>query len=168
MPNWCSGVLKVRGKKKDILNFLNNGIERIGYPRDKDDNYTKYPLNAQLDEYGDVFCKETDEEHHSWLYFKDSRRLFIEKNIEWYFNYGIEDDEEEIQALDIKQAWNLEPDYFIDISKKYNVDFKMMGFECGGCFTQEIEVVKGNLVLNKVNEYKENYWWEVYDPRLGG
>lgn len=41
MPNWCKGVLKVRGKKKDLLNFLNNGIERWGYPRDANDDYVE-------------------------------------------------------------------------------------------------------------------------------
>ena len=166
MPNWCKGVLKIRGKKKDIINFLNNGIERYGYPRDGEE-YTKLPLNIQYDELRDIFCEKTDEEHHSWLYFKDSRRLFIEENIEWFFTYG-EEDEEEVHALDIRQAWRLEPDYFVDISKKYNVDFKMVGFECGCGFTQEIEVNKGNLILNKVNQYGEDYNWQVYDPRLGG
>ena len=166
MPNWCSGVLKVRGKKKDLLNFLNNGIERYGYPRDENNEYTKYSLDAQIDEFGDIFCKKTDSEHNSWLYFKDSRRLFIEKNIEWYF-YNDEEDEEEIQVLDIKQAWRLDSDYFVKISKKYNVDFRMIGFECGMAFNQEIEVIKGKLILDKVYEYGD-YNWEVYDPRLGG
>lgn len=165
MPNWCSGVLKVRGKKKNVVDFLNNEIERLGYPRDNEDNYTKYPLDIQLDEFGDIFVEETDDEHHSWLYFKDSRRLFIDDNIEWYFDE--DEEEEEIHTLDIKQAWKLEPDYFVNLSMKYNIDFKMMGFERGSCFTQEIEVVDGELILDNVKEY-EDYEWEVYDPRLGG
>lgn len=172
MPNWCKGVLKVKGKKKDLLTFLNNGIERCGYPRDENDEYTKYPLNVETDEFGDVFVNYTDKTHDSWLYFKDSRRCFIETSIEWYWDASdVEDLEEEyIKCLDIKQAWRLEPNYFKEISKEYNIDFKMMGFECGGCFTQEIEIIKGEISLDKVNEYKdcEQYQWEVYDPRLGG
>lgn len=165
MPNWSKGVLKIRGKKKDIINFLNSGIERYGYPRNGED-YTELPLNIQCDEFGDIFCEETDEEHHSWLHFKNSRRLFVNGNIEWYFN----DDEniEEVVALDIKQAWRIDEEYFVDTSKTYNIDFKLMVFENGCCFTQEIEVVKGELILNRTTEYKENYAWEVYDPRLGG
>lgn len=166
MPNWCEGVLKVRGKKKDLLNFINNCIERAGYPRNENYKFTHYPLNAKSEYEDELFINVTDKEHNSWLYFKNARRLFIEDNVEWYF-YG-EDDKEQIQVLDIKQAWNLEPDYFVKISKEYNIDFKMMGFECGMCFTQEIEVVKGELILDKVNEYKEEYNWKVYDPRLGG
>lgn len=164
MPNWCKGVLKVRGKKENILKFLNNGIERHGYPRDEQDNYTQYPLNVKTTEYDEVIVEKTDSEHHSWLYFKDSRRLFIEENIEWYF---WNDGGEEIQVLDIKQAWRLEPDYFAEISKQYNIDFRMMGFECGVGFTQEIEVIKGKITIDDVKEYKD-YNWEVYDSRLGG
>ncbi len=165
MPNWSKGVLKVRGKKKDIINFLNSGIERYGYPR-KGEGYTELPLNIQCDEFGDILCEETDEKHHSWLYFKNSRRLFVDGNIEWY----CEDDEniEQVMALDIKQAWKIDEEYFVDTSKNYNIDFKLMTFENGCCFTQEIEVVKGELILNRITEYEENYAWEVYDPRLGG
>lgn len=172
MPNWCKGVLKVRGKKKDLINFLNNGIERYGWPRDEEGEYTKYPLNAETDEFGDTFVNQTDKEHDSWLYFKDSRRCFIEDNINWYWDSSEDEEleEEYIQCLDIKQAWRLEPDYFKETSEKYNVDFRMKGFECGYCFTQEIEVIKGEITLNQVNSYKEyqEYQWNVYDPRLGG
>ena len=24
MPNWCEGYLKIRGKKKDLINFIEN------------------------------------------------------------------------------------------------------------------------------------------------
>jgi len=165
MPNWCEGVLKVRGKKKELLNFINSGIIRYGYPRDELDDYTQYPLDVKIDKYGDLFINETDDKNHSWLYFKDSRRLFIEKDVNWLF--WDEEDEEHIQCLDIKQAWRIEPYYLIEISKKYNVDFRVMAFECGMCFSQEIEIIKGELTLYKENQY-DDYNWEVYDPRLGG
>lgn len=164
MPNWCEGVLKVRGKKKDLLNFINNEIVRYGYPRTETDGYSLYPLDVKFDEFGDLFIEETDEKNHSWLYFNNSRRLFIEKNVEWHF---WNEDEDELQVLDIKQAWRIDEDYFVDISKKYNIDFKIMAFECGMCFSQEIEVIKGELTQNKENTY-DDYNWEVYDPRLGG
>ena len=115
MPNWCKGVLKIRGKKENLINLIQNEIERYGFPSTTD-SYTKYPLDLKIDEYGDVFVNHTDNEHNSWLYFKDSRRLFIEENIEWYFD---DYDEEEIHVLDIKQAWRLEPEYFVELSKKY-------------------------------------------------
>ena len=164
MPNWSKGVLKIRGKKKDIINFLNNGIERYGYSK-KGEDYAELPLNIQFDEFGGIFFKETDEEHHSCLHFKNSRRLFVDGDIEWYF--GSDENKEEVVVLDIKQAWKVDEDYFVNSSKTHNIDFKLMVFENGCCFTQEIEVVKGELILNRITEYRKNYNWEVYDPRLG-
>lgn len=29
MPNWCVGALRVRGKQKDLQNFVLNGLEPI-------------------------------------------------------------------------------------------------------------------------------------------
>lgn len=29
MPNWCEGYLKIRGKKEDIVNFIENEIRLI-------------------------------------------------------------------------------------------------------------------------------------------
>lgn len=29
MPNWCEGYLKIRGKKKDLINFIENEIVLI-------------------------------------------------------------------------------------------------------------------------------------------
>ncbi len=26
MPNWCCGILKIRGTKQDVVNFLTNGF----------------------------------------------------------------------------------------------------------------------------------------------
>lgn len=29
MPNWCEGYLKIRGKKEDIVNFIENEIKLL-------------------------------------------------------------------------------------------------------------------------------------------
>ena len=29
MPNWCEGYLKIRGKKKDLKNFIENEIKLL-------------------------------------------------------------------------------------------------------------------------------------------
>lgn len=31
MPNWCCGILKIRGTKQDVVNFLTNGLISINY-----------------------------------------------------------------------------------------------------------------------------------------
>lgn len=171
MPNWSKGVLKIRGKKKNLLMFLHDGIERYGCPfLPKTDEYTLYPLDIQTDECGDIFVSETDDKNHSWLYIKNTRRCFIEKNIEWHWsgdNSEADLEREYIQCLDIKQAWCIEAENFKNLSKKYKVDFRITAYECGMEFSQQIEVIKGEITINKEQKY-DNYQWEAYDPRLGG
>ena len=155
MPNWCEGVLKVRGKKKDLIKFLKNGIERLNY---KDG---EIPLNLKIDEKFDEYILTNDD---GWLHIKDTRRCFLD-SLEWY----LEDDDEDvmIQYIDIKQAWRLEVEQFTNISRKYHIDFRIKGYECGGQFSQEFEIINGNITFYEEKEY-ENYCWEVDDPRLGG
>lgn len=31
MPNWCEGTIKVRGKKNDVISFLENEILKMRY-----------------------------------------------------------------------------------------------------------------------------------------
>lgn len=30
MPNWCRGTLKVRGKKKNVIEFMLKGLKPVG------------------------------------------------------------------------------------------------------------------------------------------
>lgn len=34
MPNWCEGYLKIRGKKKDLINFIENELIEKEYVSD--------------------------------------------------------------------------------------------------------------------------------------
>ena len=33
MPNWCKGTLKVRGKKKNVIEFILKGLKPVGTGR---------------------------------------------------------------------------------------------------------------------------------------
>lgn len=71
MPNWCEGVLKVRGKKKDLIKFLNYGIERLNYKSIEDFSIEEIPLNLIVkEEFGEY---ELTEESIGWLHIKDKR-----------------------------------------------------------------------------------------------
>lgn len=165
MPNWCKGVLKVRGKKRDLLKFLNEGIKDIHYKFDDQGHSVSEYLSPKI---------KTDEneteiilsECAGNLYIEGTRRSFITNNIDWWWSY---DDEEKIytQLIDIQQAWRLEVEQFSEISRKYHIDFKIKGYECGMEFSQEFEIIQGNITMYQEQTY-ENYIWEVDDPRIGG
>lgn len=63
--------------------------------------------------------------------------------------------------------WNIDETPYIEMSKKYNVDFRVYGYEMGLEFNREIEIVEGRLVTNRRIKFKD-YRWECPDPTLGG
>lgn len=170
MPNWCEGVLKLRGKRRDLKNFALNGLERYWH-KSFEEGSVKIDLDAEINEYGGIFIEERTkvDSTYSWVYFKDSKRMFLNKNLEWHFQ---EEDEEEIEyvCLDIKQAWDIEAEDLLRISKEYNLDLKITAFECGMIFTRNVEIIDGQIIVDEEKKYKnwDEYFWDVYDPRLGG
>ncbi len=56
MPNWCSGWMKIRGKKQDILDFFKNEVAIWTY--DKDYSRTASEAIFENDEYGYEYILE--------------------------------------------------------------------------------------------------------------
>lgn len=168
MPNWCEGVLKVRGTKENLLNFLKNGIQRHAYMFDDKTGLKIQILDLELqhEDGGSYFVKEKKlvDGKSTWLCINDTSRLFVTKDIDWYFCY---EQGEYIKYLDVQQAWNIEESQFLKLSKKYNLDFKIKAYECGQQFSREVEIVDGHITQNVTNYY-DDYFWDAYDPRLGG
>lgn len=53
------------------------------------------------------------------------------------------------------------------MSKKYNLDFRVYGYEMGIEFNKEIEIVEGEIATYRLIQFKD-YKWECPDPKLGG
>lgn len=64
-------------------------------------------------------------------------------------------------------AWALESEPYEGLSKKYGLDFRFYGYECGMEFNQETEVVDGETTIDREIQY-DDYYWECPDPMLGG
>lgn len=161
MPNWIKGDLKVRGTKENVRKFLLEGLEPI--PRGF---LNREPVETELicdDEFEFTIKSET-----GIFYIKNTRRNFIEQDIiETYINEW-EDNEERVLVLeDYKSAWGIQTEALAQISKRYNIDFKILGFEQGMEFNQDIEVVKGRIVRNEEIKFND-YQWECIRPHIGG
>lgn len=161
MPNWCEGVLKVRGTKQNVVNYLQELLE-----------VPFYGLN-KVSESGIIFSEDWGEisfeiKNRDYFYLKNTRRAFIDTNKFDFYWYG--DDPEEVGVASIpyfKQAWGIIADNYTDLSKKHNVDLKIFGYEQGMEFTQELEIHKG--VVIKYADYTfDDYEWEVPFSHLGG
>jgi hypothetical protein len=163
MPNWAEGVMKIRGTRQNIRKFLVDGLkpipnisQEIALMMGKE--IEKPKVEIQEDDW-DFNMKSPNGFH-----ITGTRRAFIESPIEWFFN----DSHEEVLTIDsFKQAWGVDAGPFAELSKQYDVDFKIYVFEKGMEFNQDIEIHKGEVI--KDNEIKfDDYEWDCLMPNLGG
>lgn len=170
MPNWCEGVLKVRGPIENIKKFLFEGTDYNDYkyiPHLNEKGIlvleeTAIPREGviqKIDENG-VYITNTEE-----LYIKDTRRMFIASD-----DIGsnvIRRDNTALIFIDVKQAWGFIANDLARISQKYGVDFRIFATESGMEFCQEIEVLQGEITIDRIIPYND-FNWEAPDPRIGG
>lgn len=154
MANWICGDLKVRGTKDNIKKFLIEGLISTG-------SKIKPEITCD-DKWGFSIRSNTDS-----FYIKDTRRSFIEKEeIHIYIN-DWEDDEERVIVLEYKSAWGIDVVGLVNLSKEFNIDFKILGFELGMEFNQDVEIVKGKVIKDEEITF-DDYEWECIRPHIGG
>ena len=161
MPNWCSGCMKIRGKKQDILDFFKNEVAIFTY--EKVFNRTTSEAVFENDKY--KFAYSLKKLKNQEWYLRNSYRFFFEDK-EIYF----EDDEQEIfyLNLEIKQAWCIDVNELLTShSKKYNLDFNIYASERGMEFEQYITIVDGKIIRDDVIKY-DDFEFEAINPSLGG
>ena len=161
MPNWCSGFMKIRGRKQDILDFFKNEVAILTY--EDIDKLTISEAVFENDEYEFAYSlKKT--KNQKW-FLRNSYRFFFEDK-EIYF----EDDEQEIfyLNLEIQQAWGInEQELLTDHSKKYNLDFNIYASERGIQFEQYITIIDGKVIRDDTIKY-DDFEFEAINPSLGG
>lgn len=166
MPNWCEGNIRLRGKRESIVNFLKNELLYTGYPRGLTCETETGPLNVDDDgcEIAVSIPKEKQGFAFSCLYIKDTHRNFIDQKS--FEVYG--DNEEITVCIDFfKAAWAIEPEPYIEKANKYGIDIRIVGFERGMQFMQNIEIVNGKMVKNEEIEF-EDWKWQCLMPNMGG
>lgn len=161
MPNWCSGWMKIRGKKQDILDFFKNEVAICTYGK----NYSLTTSEAvfEKDEY--EFAYSLKKAKNQKWYLRNSYRFFFEDK-EIYF----EDDEQEIfyLNLEIQQAWSIDVNELLTShSKNYNIDFNIYASERGMEFEQYITIVDGKIIRDDVIKY-DDFEFEAINPSIGG
>lgn len=162
MPNWCEGNLKIRGKKEDIVNFIENEI-RLVKLKDifSEPEYFEIKMIDNLGAYSFNYKKSFRE----YLHLKNTVRFFVESEEISFYHYK---DELCYLTLEIKQAWSISiQELLVEHSKKYNIDFNLYASESGMQFEQYITVTDGELVKNEAKEYTD-FSFEAINPELGG
>lgn len=165
MPNWCEGYLKIRGKKKDIINFIENEIVLI-----KRENLISEQqlIDIKMGDDGLYECYfKYNKSYNEFLYLKGTRRFFVESEELSFYHDGNDDDICNI-TLWIKQAWCIDiQTLLVEHSKKYSIDFNIFASESGMEFEQYITIVDGKLLKDEVRKY-DDFCFEAVNPDLGG
>ena len=162
MPNWCEGMLKIRGKQEDVFNLLADNLQVWKTIIIKE---PKFNMREEIDKEAIVINKE---EKSIWVkktaHIKGTHRNFVEPND---INVWKGKDGNACIAVEFKAAWDVESEPYIKLSKAYNVDIKIEAFEKGLEFSRYILIENGNLKEDKETEY-DDYVWECVMPNLGG
>lgn len=167
MPNWCVGNMRLRGKRSAIKEFLANELESVCHRR-CDFEVQTAPIIIEDDGYEITIKRNADDESlfHS-IYIKGTLRNFIRsERIEVYFD-GKDEGTRTVCIDDVEAAWGFEAAPYLEKSKKFGIDIRIVGFERGMEVQQEIEIVNGELVKNDEIEY-DDWLWECPMPNMGG
>lgn len=141
MPNWCEGVMKLRGSITNICRFLTaNGLD-----------YNSWTGELIINKITPVY--------------RTTSAFFEEFEI---YPCWDEDDEEGVLSIpSFKSAWNIDSDEFVDISKEFNIDIRIFAWERDGEFSREVEIINGKVTIDETKNY-DNWDWEVPFSYLGG
>ncbi len=162
MPNWCEGMLKIRGKQEDVFNLLAENLQVWKTIIIKE---PKFDMREEIDKEAIVINKE---EESIWVkktaHIKGTHRNFVEPND---INVWKGEDGNACIAIEFKGAWSIESEPYVKLAKEYNVDIKIEAFERGMEFSQYILIENGELKEDKEIEY-DDYVWDCVMPNLGG
>lgn len=163
MPNWCEGYLKIRGKKKDLKNFIENEIRLVKLKSILSE--PEYIAIKMIDDSMECSFKY-NKSYSEFLHLKNSRRFFVESEEISFFS--VYDDKDCYLTLEFKQAWGIDvQELLVEHSKNYHIDFNIYASESGMEFEQYITVINGELVKNEEKEYND-FHFEAINPSLGG
>lgn len=163
MPNWCEGYLKIRGKREDLINFIENEIILIDYINE--DNIGRQNIKLEFDKFEYSFEYEKSEKRY--LHLKGSERCFIEDE-SILFPYDERENVTHYLTLNIKRAWNVVNEkMLIEDSKKYHLDFNVYAVERNMEFEEYLTVIDGKVARKEVRIYKD-FRFEAINPELGG
>ena len=145
MANWCEGYLKIRGKKKDLINFIEN--EFVIAKSESVISEIEY-IDVKMEDNGLGECRfEHESSHLKKIKLKDAICHI---------------------TLWIEQAWAVivQP-LLVEHSQKYSLDFNLYASENGMKFEQYITVIDGRLVRYEEKIYND-FNFEAINPSLGG
>lgn len=169
MPNWIKGTFRARGEKENIKRFIMEGLTPV------DLGGNEQNISREIDDEDDYFhitfkleSENTKDKYPDYLHIAGTRRQFLEYLCLGEINVYKNKNGDYQFAQSFKGAWGIDTDHIEEIAKKYEIDIRVNGFECGMEFEQLFEVSRnGQIKCNSVISY-DDYTWQCSMPLLGG
>lgn len=162
MPNWCEGNMRLRGKPEHIVAFLKNEIVCCARTPDLK-GISEHKVRCEYIDEECTIYKPDEIGARGWFYIAGTKRHFIER--EWI--YCAVDGVYPVCIDGFKAAWVIDPEPYIEKSKRYGIDIKIVGFEKGMGFMQTVEIVNGVLIRNEEKKF-DDWIWDCPMPNMGG
>ena len=181
MANWCEGTLKIRSENKEnILNFIKDSFMDCCHASSSSLDIASMPAIEsgvlEIDDNDDWIDISLDCKEDHWIHIANCGKSFIELGdfnyyetsfhpVSRYYDNSLHSSS--VVVFPFKSAWTVDPENWIEASRKYNVDFRMYGVERNNEFVKEVEIIKGEVTLDKKIEF-DDWDWQCPFPKLGG
>lgn len=161
MPNWCEGVLRIKGKWENLIRFLKEGLESpsVHFLNETIINDTL----IRIDEYEDGSGVEVEIKNDAHI--KGTRRGFICSCWDDFCKRTKCD--YDVMCFNSKFAWTIQAEQLAEISKQFEIDFRIHAYEKGMEFCRYIEIIGGKITKDEVLTF-DDYEWDCNDPLKGG
>lgn len=176
MPNWAEGNIRIRGKRENIIRYIQENFIAI-YELEYD-KWEERPVHLQVDAGGWELIIAKDEDTNSCVWFKNSRRMFIDydrssSGKEHTISGEFSDDEkhtkdDQVLFLDnFKGAWGIDEEYFKKAAVDYKVDIRLFVWERGMEWSSISTFYRDGHVEENSQTYSD-WMWESALPDYGG
>lgn len=159
MPNWICGTFRVKGKKENIANLIENGFKPV------DGCETTGIEKSPNIEFG--YRKNG----YDCVWLEDTKRQFVEFDSIYPFPVENKNNTDFMFCCDFRGAWRIDIGGITELAKKYGVYIRVNGYECGMQFEETYEVDdEGTEIEHTVKRYERcaDWVWLCASPNMGG
>lgn len=172
MPNWVEGTFRARGKKDNIKKFIMEGLSPVSY-FEKEEKISK-EITCEENNSFFVRFKITEKETGKYkkyvksLSIEGTRKHFIDDLFCGEINVYENKNKESQFCCPFKSAWAIDTEKIKEIAKKYKIDIRVNGYECGTEFEYVFEVSRKGIIEEDSFIKYDDYAWQCPMPLLGG
>lgn len=161
MPNYCEGILRVRGKYENLKRFVDEIFESVELEKENIDQIAgksvlRFKYNEEQNKQG-YFMKGSS---------KYGKAAFGEFDHRWFRNSRLKPAMHVI-FFKMYQGWGIEGNYIVKLARSYKLDMAIDSYESGCEHEGHVKVIDGQIIMNYSTEHRGDWAFDVPQPALG-